>query len=171
MKGCSALTGAAVQLAEHQAHKGTGLANHSGPNDGGTDHCDAAHHGLFAEDSNKPVACIDAVLEWDDSRVWPHQRPDGGACTLYIPQLDAKQDEIDLADAGWLAGSARGAKMDVPTWTEHFQTTCLDCREMGATREEGYLGSGLGQRRSKCAANPARTDNCDPHRILFRAGC
>src|SRR5262245_13751619 len=55
--------------------------------------------------------------------------------------------------------------MHISARTKHFQTTCLHCREMGAARQEGHLGPGLGQRRSERATNSAGTDHRDPHRV------
>ncbi len=62
----AALARAAVELAEHEAHEGAGLADDAGLGDGGADLGDAAHDRLRAEDGGEALAGVDAVLQGDD---------------------------------------------------------------------------------------------------------
>ena len=154
---------AAVQLAEHQAHEGAGLADHAGLGDGGADLRHAAHHRLLAEDRDQPLAGVDAVLQRDDRRVGPHQRADGGARAFHVPQLDAEQHDIDRADAGRVVGGLDGADMHVPARAQHSEPTRPHRRQMRAARNEAHIGPRLRQRRPERAPNPAGADHRNPH--------
>ena len=166
MEGGAALACAAVQLAEHQAHESAGLTDHPRLGNGGADLRHAAHHGVLAEDGNQPLAGVDPVLQRDDRRVGPDERPDGGAGTLHVPQLDAEQHEIDRADAGRLVGRLGGAEMDIPARAQHAQAARAHRRQVGTARDEGHIGPGLRQRCPERSSDAASTYHRDPHCVI-----
>ena len=157
---------AAVELAEHHAQHRAGLADHAGLGDGGADVGDAAHHRLPAQDRRQPVGGIDAVLQGDHGGVRGNHRLDRLARALDVPQLHAEQHDIDRADGSRIVGRLGRHEMDVAALALELEALALHRLEMRAAGDEGDVGAGLGQRRAIAAADAARSDYCDTHRML-----
>ena len=84
-----------------------------------------------------------------------------------VPQLDAKQHDVDLADLGRVIGCAGRHQMDVAAVAANLQPLALHGGKMGAACDEGDVGTGPGQRRTESASDAARADNRNTHGIFL----
>ena len=82
-----------------------------------------------------------------------------------VPQLDAKQHDVDLADIGGIVGCLGRHQMDVAAVASNLQPLGFHGGKMGAARDEADVGTGLGQRRTESASDAARADNRNTHGI------
>src|SRR6266567_3114609 len=94
----------AVELTEYHAHEGADLLDPAGADDRRADLRHAAHHGAGPKDRDQPLGGVDAVLQRDDRGVGTDQRPDPEARAFDVPQLDAKQHDVDFADFSGIVG-------------------------------------------------------------------
>ncbi len=93
------------------------------------------------------------------------QRLDVLAGAFDVPQLDAKQHDIDLADLGGIVGCPGRREMGLAAATLNFQPLVLHGGKMGAARHEGDIGACLGQRRAKSTSDTSSADNRNAHKI------
>ena len=85
-----------------------------------------------------------------------------------VPQLDAEQHDIDLADPGGIVGGLGRHQMGLAAAALDPQPLGLHGGQMGAARDEGDLGARLGQRRAKSASDAAGADNRNTHGISLQ---
>ncbi len=143
------------------------MADYAGRDDRCTDLRHAAHHGVAPEDRHQPLGGVDAVLQRNDSRIGTDQRFDLRTRAFDIPQLDAKQHDIDLANIGGIVGCPGRHEMGLAAAALDFQALLLHGGKMGAARDKGDIGARLGQRRAESTSDTSSADNRNPHRILL----
>jgi Protein of unknown function (DUF763) len=142
----TALADPAVELAEGHPLIGAGLADHAGRDDGAGDECCAAHHRLIPEDKDHSLGSVDTVLQRDDRGLRPDYWTDLLSGRLDVPQFDAQQNDIDRADAGDVVGGVSRPDMGLAAITLDTQPVFVDCRQMGAARDEDRVRPGFGER-------------------------
>ena len=162
-KSSARLASLAVELAEDHAHEGADLRDHAGRGDRGRDLRHAAHHGVSPEDRDQPLMGIDAVLQRDHGGAGADQRLDALARAFDVPQLDAEQHDIDLADTRGIVGGLGRHQMGVAERAGDLQPGALHGGEMRAARDEGDVGARLRQRRAESPTDPAGADNRNTH--------
>ncbi len=82
-----------------------------------------------------------------------------------VPQLDAKQHDVDLADTSGIVGCPGRHEMGLAAAALNFQSLALHGGKMGAARDEYDVGTGRGQRRAESASDAACADNRNTHGI------
>jgi hypothetical protein len=85
---------------------------------------------------------------------------------LDVPQLDAEQHHVDLADAVGIVCRLRRHEMGVAALALHPQPLALHRGQMRAARNEGDVGACLRQGRAEPASDAARADHRNPHQFL-----
>ena len=153
----------AVKLTEGHALIGAGLADDSGRHDRACHKSGAAHHRLAAEHRDQPLMGIDAVLQGNDRSFGANDRADRRAGALDIPQLDAKQHDIDGADVRGIVGGLRRRDMHLAAIAFDLEAALPHRRQMRATRDKGDIGTRLGERGAVDRADAAGPDDRDPH--------
>ena len=84
-----------------------------------------------------------------------------------IPQLDAEQHDIDLADVLGIVGRLRRRKMGIAAGALDLEPVGFHRGQMRTARDEGDIRPGFRQRRAKSASDAAGADHSNPHSILL----
>ena len=130
---------------------------------------DAAHDGLASQDRDQPLGGVDAVLQRDDRGLGADHRLDGLARALDIPQLDAKQHDIDGADAPGIVGCLGRHEMSVAAAALDFQPLALHGGKMRAACDECDIRASRRQCRTESSSDTPGADNRNTHDVSPRS--
>ncbi len=161
-----------IKLAEGHLLVGAGLADDTRRDDGSCDKGAAAHHRIGSEDRDQPVGRVDAILQRDDRRLRADNWADLFSGGLDVPQLDAEEDVINVADAADIVSGLGRPDMGLAAIALDLETVLANCCEMGAARNEDHIRPGPGERGAIGPTDAAGADHGDAHPFLlsFRSG-
>ena len=110
---------------------------------------------------------LDAILQCDHTRLWPNQWTDGLDRLTDLPGFHAQHDDIHDAHFSGIIRRLHWRDGSVPFDTLHIQSMNTQGMQVLPAGEKDHLFSSLGQTATKIAANPADTNDRNPHHAFL----
>jgi hypothetical protein len=145
-----------VEFADDDRGSESGMSNVAGRDDIADNPAQPANHIVRTEFSNELRDSLNAILQWNYSRVWSNDWPDCTRCVRHLPRFNAEHNQIrlsDFRDFCDVVSRLRGIDNEIAAGAIDSQSVRLDRAQVLTASNERDVLAGLRQPSAEVSAH------------------